>query len=76
MERLSDSEQKAILKRYPDAWIKATKNHAYLAGYESSYAMNYLRALRGEDQQQKPQSTRKDDRSSRRERYNRQPHNW
>lgn len=76
MVRISDSERKAILKKYPDAWIVGTKHHTMLSGYETSYAMNYLRALRGEDQQQKPQSTRKDDRSSRRERYNRQPHNW
>lgn len=59
MERLSDSEQKAILKRYPDAWIKATKNHAYLAGYETSFAFRFLRELRGENRRQKPIPKRK-----------------
>lgn len=75
MVRISDSERKAILKKYPDAWIVGTKHHTMLSGYETSYAMNYLRALRGEDQQI-PKPSRKDDRSSRRERYNQQPHNW
>lgn len=66
MIRITASEQKAILKKYPDAWIKATRNHAYLAGYETSYAMNYLRELRGEDQRQKPKPARKDGKKPRR----------
>ena len=66
MERLSDSEQKAILKRYPDAWIKATKNHAYLAGYETSFAFQLLRELRNGKPRQKPKPARKDSRQPRR----------
>ncbi len=73
MIRITDSEQKAILKKYPDSWIVSTRHHAFLAGYDTSYAMNYLRTLRGEDQQQKPKPARKDGRPSRRERYNQQP---
>ena len=65
MVRITDSERKAILKRYPDAWLKGTKHHTYLAGYESSYAMTYLQRLREREQRQKSKPARKDGRQPR-----------
>lgn len=76
MIRITDSERKAILKKYPDAWLKSTKHHVYLTGYETSYAINYLKELRRGKPQQRPKPARKDGRPSRLERYNRQPRNW
>ena len=60
MVRITDSERKAILKKYPDAWLVGTKYHTMLSGYETSYAMNYLRELRGEKTKQKTKPDRKD----------------
>lgn len=60
MIRISDSERKAILARYPDAWITATKHHSMLSGYADSRAMVYLRSLRGEDKKQRPRPARMD----------------
>lgn len=69
MIKISDSERKAILKKYPDAWIVSTKHHAMLTGYADSRAMVYLRSLRGEDKKQRPRPARMDGRQPR----NRQP---
>ena len=63
---ISDAERKAILKKYPNAWIVRTRHHAMLSGYDTSYAMNYLRELRGEKPIQKTKSNRKDGRQPRR----------
>lgn len=71
MERITNSERKAILKKYPDAWLKSTKHHAYLTGYEDSYIFNFLRSLRAGDQQ-KPKPTRKDGRQPQNEQSHRQ----
>ena len=59
MVRISESERKTILARYPDAWTVGTKHHTYLTGYETSYAMNYLRELRGRKPKQKATSALK-----------------
>lgn len=69
MVRITDSERKAILKRYPDAWLKGTKHHTYLAGRGDSLAYQLLRELRRGKPQQKPKPARKDGRQPR----NRQP---
>ena len=72
MVRITDSDRKAILKKYPDAWIISTKHHAFLTGYEDSFAFRLLLHLRGEDQQ-KPTPARKDGRQPRNEQFNRKP---
>lgn len=64
MERITDSERKAILKKYPDAWLKGTKHHVYLSGYEDSYIFDFLRSIRAEGQRLKPRPARKDGRQS------------
>jgi hypothetical protein len=66
MIRISESERKAILKKYPDAWLKSTKHHTYLTGYESSFTVNYLKELRRGKPQQKPKPAHKGSRKPRR----------
>ncbi len=47
MVRITKSERKAILTRYPDAWIFCTRHHAFLAGYDTAPPSRYLDKLRG-----------------------------
>lgn len=60
MERITDSERKAILKKFPEAWIMGTKHHSYLEGYEDSYIFGFLRSIRGERKKHKPKPARKE----------------
>lgn len=71
MIRITDSERKAILKKYPDAWLTGTKHHTMLSGHEDTFTFRLVRSLRGEEQ--KPRPAQRDGRQQRSEQHNRKP---